>query len=321
MPISGQSCRAFVSGCAGLSLTPEERRLFESSAPWGLILFKRNIDTRDQVRALTREFRALVGRDDAPVLIDQEGGRVQRLGPPHWRRYPAALAGALYPDGIPIFEERELAALVARLRVRQVVFAYSDVPHSDVMHIASRVLATGADFIVDASLVSRVHCRFTASDDGGLEVRDLDGFYKASRAKFEASDDFKERARERVVKLQSRTDTETTALWQALVGQSTKHFNEVYAKLGILLTDHDLAGESKYNDLLAPVVERLRGAGLLVESDGAEVVFHGRHVGAVDVLGERHRERLVVACTHAQAPVDAPQHCDDQRRAAATLRP
>ena len=90
MPISGQSCRAFVSGCAGLALKPEERRLFESSAPWGLILFKRNISEASQIKDLISDFRAAVGRSDAPVLIDQEGGRVQRLGPPHWRRYPAA---------------------------------------------------------------------------------------------------------------------------------------------------------------------------------------------------------------------------------------
>lgn len=106
-----------------------------------------------------------------------------------------------------------------------------------------------------------------------LEVRDLDGFYKASRAKFEASDDFKERARERVVKLQSRADHETTELWKALVGQSTHHFNEVYDKLGILLTDDDLAGESMYQPSMPTVLERLAAVGLLDESDGAKVVW------------------------------------------------
>ena len=58
--------------------------------PWGLILFKRNVENRSQLTALTSEFRALVGRDDAPVLIDQEGGRVQRMAPPSWGAYPAA---------------------------------------------------------------------------------------------------------------------------------------------------------------------------------------------------------------------------------------
>jgi beta-N-acetylhexosaminidase len=81
--------RAFVSGCQGPKLGDEERAFLRDADPWGLILFKRNVESREQLRALTGEFRALVGRD-APVLIDQEGGRVQRLGPPHWAAYPAA---------------------------------------------------------------------------------------------------------------------------------------------------------------------------------------------------------------------------------------
>ena len=82
--------RAFVCGCLGTAFTPEERAFVKAYQPWGLILFKRNVQGREQLSALSREFRALVGRDDAPVLIDQEGGRVQRLGPPHWPAYPAA---------------------------------------------------------------------------------------------------------------------------------------------------------------------------------------------------------------------------------------
>ncbi|MBS7546304.1 beta-N-acetylhexosaminidase [Ancylobacter oerskovii] len=82
--------RAFIAGCAGLALTPDERRFFAEAAPWGLILFRRNVETPEQVRALVADFRAVVGRHDAPVLIDQEGGRVQRLGPPHWPAYPPA---------------------------------------------------------------------------------------------------------------------------------------------------------------------------------------------------------------------------------------
>ncbi len=105
-----------------------------------------------------------------------------------------------------------------------------------------------------------------------LGVGDLDGFYKQARAKFEASDEFKARARHRVVMLQSGDD-ETIRLWRTLVLESTRYFNKVYAQLDVLLTDDDLMGESSYNDLLAPVVERLAEKGLLVESDGAEVVF------------------------------------------------
>jgi arginyl-tRNA synthetase len=106
-----------------------------------------------------------------------------------------------------------------------------------------------------------------------LELSDLDAFYKAARVKFDASDEFKERARRRVALLQSRTDPETTRLWEVLVGQSTKHFNEVYRKLGVLLTDDDLAGESMYQPMMPDVLERLDAAGLLDESDGAKVVW------------------------------------------------
>ena len=84
------ACRAFIAGCAGPVLRPEEFRFFRESDPWGLILFRRNVETPEQVLALTSAFREAVGRSDAPVLVDQEGGRVQRLGPPHWPRYPAA---------------------------------------------------------------------------------------------------------------------------------------------------------------------------------------------------------------------------------------
>ena len=82
--------KAFIAGCAELALTPDERAFFQDADPWGLILFKRNVADRGQLRALTQAFRACVGRSDAPVLIDQEGGRVQRMGPPHWLAYPAA---------------------------------------------------------------------------------------------------------------------------------------------------------------------------------------------------------------------------------------
>lgn len=88
--------RAFICGCSGPVLTRDEIRFLEDAAPWGLILFSRNVEAPEQVRALIAEFRAAVGRL-APVLIDQEGGRVQRLGPPHWRRYPPpARFGALH---------------------------------------------------------------------------------------------------------------------------------------------------------------------------------------------------------------------------------
>ena len=105
--------RAFITGVSGLTLTSEERDFIRAERPWGFILFKRNIDSPAQVTALIEEFRKCVDSVDAPILIDQEGGRVQRLGPPHWPVYPAgAVFGTLY-DLNP-----ELGLKAARLSAR-----------------------------------------------------------------------------------------------------------------------------------------------------------------------------------------------------------
>lgn len=89
--------RAFITGIAGLELTADERAFLRAERPWGFILFKRNVETPAQVSALVAELRAAIDDADAPVLIDQEGGRVARLGPPHWPVYPpGAVFGTLY---------------------------------------------------------------------------------------------------------------------------------------------------------------------------------------------------------------------------------
>jgi beta-N-acetylhexosaminidase len=91
------STRAFITGVSGLELRAEEREFIRSERPWGFILFKRNIETPAQATLLVRELQDAVGEPGAPVLIDQEGGRVQRFGPPHWPTYPAgAVFGTLY---------------------------------------------------------------------------------------------------------------------------------------------------------------------------------------------------------------------------------
>ena len=100
---------AFITGCAGGELTPAERDFVKRARPAGLILFQRNCKTPDQVSALTQDFRAALGVEQALVLIDQEGGRVQRMRPPHWRALPPAMAYAeLY------HREPEAAASAAR---------------------------------------------------------------------------------------------------------------------------------------------------------------------------------------------------------------
>ncbi|MEL7189089.1 MAG: beta-N-acetylhexosaminidase [Pseudomonadota bacterium] len=83
-----------IFGCSGHSLTADERDFFRDVDPAGYILFGRNCESRDQLRALTDELRALHGRDHLLISIDQEGGRVARLRPPHWSAYPAGEAFA-----------------------------------------------------------------------------------------------------------------------------------------------------------------------------------------------------------------------------------
>ncbi|HYJ81551.1 MAG TPA: beta-hexosaminidase, partial [Allosphingosinicella sp.] len=80
--------QAAIYAPAGPGLSAEERAFFRDSDPVGYILFRRNIETREQVRALTSELRGLSGRDDLPILIDQEGGRVARIRPPEWPAFP-----------------------------------------------------------------------------------------------------------------------------------------------------------------------------------------------------------------------------------------
>jgi len=108
--------------------------------------------------------------------------------------------------------------------------------------------------------------------DSEAQHIDLSTFYSDARAKFDADSDFASRSRARVVRMQS-SEPETIELWQMLVDRSLIHFNEVYQRMGILLTNNNLAGESKYESALPRVVEKLAKVGLLEESDGAKVVY------------------------------------------------
>src|SRR4051812_27462845 len=107
------TARAFITGVSGFKLSREERHFLRAERPWGFILFKRNIETPAQVVKLIEELRNSVEQPDAPVLIDQEGGRVQRFGPPHWPVYPpGAVFGTLYDI------DRKLGLTAARLSAR-----------------------------------------------------------------------------------------------------------------------------------------------------------------------------------------------------------
>ena len=107
-----------IYGCAGTELSDEERAFFRDAQPWGFILFARNVRDPGQVRALAAEMRETVGDADAPVLVDQEGGRVARLKPPHWKARPPAQAfGDLYRRSPE--QAREAAYLNARAMARE----------------------------------------------------------------------------------------------------------------------------------------------------------------------------------------------------------
>ena len=135
--------RAFITGLAGTAITPDERAFLQEFRPWGLILFKRNIDNPEQVSALTENFRDIIGWPDAPVLIDQEGGRVQRMGPPHWPVYPpGASYGRLYQQD----RVKGLAAarLGARLMAKDLIAAGITI---DCLPVAD-VPVQGADAVI-----------------------------------------------------------------------------------------------------------------------------------------------------------------------------
>jgi beta-N-acetylhexosaminidase len=129
------SPRAAIFGCAGPDLAAEERAFFRDADPLGFILFARNIDTPDRARRLVDDLRTCVGRGEAPVLIDQEGGRVARLRPPHWRKAPPArLFGQLYERDRE--EGLEATRLNARLLAADVASIGCDVDCLPVLDIA-----------------------------------------------------------------------------------------------------------------------------------------------------------------------------------------
>ena len=135
--------KAFITGVCGTGLAAEEREFIASERPWGFILFKRNVATPAQVASLVRELRDATGQPGAPVLIDQEGGRVQRLGPPNWPIYPAgAVFGALYDV------DSALGLAAARLSARLIAADLADLGITvDCLPLAD-VPVAGADAVI-----------------------------------------------------------------------------------------------------------------------------------------------------------------------------
>ncbi|MET4199603.1 beta-N-acetylhexosaminidase [Bradyrhizobium sp. LA6.12] len=137
------STRAFITGVSGTELTAAEREFIRAERPWGFILFKRNVEAPAQVVALVEELRAAAGAADAPVLIDQEGGRVQRLGPPHWPVYPpGAIFSTLYDT------DSVLGLTAARLSARLIASDLADLGITvDCLPLAD-VPVPGADAVI-----------------------------------------------------------------------------------------------------------------------------------------------------------------------------
>ncbi|MBN9147385.1 MULTISPECIES: beta-N-acetylhexosaminidase [unclassified Nitrobacter] len=137
------AARAFITGTSGLILTAQEREFLRNERPWGFILFRRNVDNPLQVARLVQDFRETVEDADAPVLIDQEGGRVQRLNLPHWPAYPpGAVFGVLYD------RDRALGLKAARLSAQLIANDLADLGITvDCLPLAD-VPAPGADAII-----------------------------------------------------------------------------------------------------------------------------------------------------------------------------
>ena len=149
--------RAIVFGCAGKALGDEERAFFRAVDPYGFILFARNIESRDQVRGLVADLRSCVSHPFAPVLIDQEGGRVRRMRPPEWRDY---LAPGVFTEAYATRPELALEAftLSAELMAADLFEIGIDVdcvpmldvrqPESDTQVIGDRALGDDAATVI-----------------------------------------------------------------------------------------------------------------------------------------------------------------------------
>ncbi len=172
-PRDGAAPRAVILGCAGPTLSAEEARLFNAGDPLGFILFARNVVDPAQLRRLIADLRASVGRD-APVLVDQEGGRVQRLRPPHWRAAPAAARfGELHArDGAVATEAARLNARLIAWECRSVGFDVICAPCADVPAADSHDVIGDRAFGRSAEVVAAL-ARATAegiADLGALAV-------------------------------------------------------------------------------------------------------------------------------------------------------
>ncbi len=148
---------AFICGVAGAKLSHEEREFLRGAQPFGVILFRRNVESPAQLRELTDSIQDAVGKGETPILVDQEGGRVQRLAPPHWRRYPSA---ALYERaGATVAAAEGLAWLGGRLiahDLREVGIAIDCLPVLDAPQPGAHDVIGDRAYSRDPAVVARI---------------------------------------------------------------------------------------------------------------------------------------------------------------------
>jgi len=177
--------KPIIFGCAGPVLSEQERSFFHKEKPAGFILFSRNIEDKKQVATLTADLKKAVGRHKVPILIDQEGGRVQRMTEPHWRKFPAMKA-----FGDMAMQDPTLAASALRLNcrliaddLRRVGINVDCLPLLDVMHDEADPIIGDRSFSKDPALVVALgRITLDALQEGGVlpVIKHLPGHGRAT---------------------------------------------------------------------------------------------------------------------------------------------
>lgn len=156
---------AFILGCAGPRLSPDEAAFFAEAQPLGFILFARNVRTPDQLRRLTGDLRAAVGRD-APILIDQEGGRVQRMGAPHWAQYLPPL-DQVEASGTRAARGMFLRAQLIAMELRDVGIDVNCTPSADIARPKTHRFLRNRCYGKDSATVTRMARAVAAGNRAG----------------------------------------------------------------------------------------------------------------------------------------------------------
>lgn len=164
---------AAIFGFSGTALTADERDFFRDVQPYGYIVFARNIDTPDQVKRLTAELRELAGGEALPILIDQEGGRVARLRPPHWRKSPSA--AELVAEAMSVEDARQRVYLNARLladELRELGITVNCAPVADIPVAGADAIISDRAYGTDAETVATLAAEMARglTDSGVLPV-------------------------------------------------------------------------------------------------------------------------------------------------------